>query len=106
MGELAKSLGVTIATDVNVPALVTALERGDARVVLPGTELTLVTARVNGSRRIELKGYDPARLDWYKSLGLFSEVIAYKTRLFVDEKRLAKAIDGLLGTTVPLAEAA
>ena len=106
LGELAKSLGVTIATDVNVPALVTALERGDARVVLPGTDLTLITARVNGSRRIELKGYDPARLDWYKSLGLFSEIIAYKTRLFVDEKRLEMAIDGLLGTTVPLAQAA
>ena len=60
LGELAKSLGVTIATDVNVPALVTALERGDARVVLPGTDLTLITAPVNGSRRIELKGYDPA----------------------------------------------
>ena len=106
LGELAKSLGVTIATDVNVPALVAALERGDAHVVLPGTDLTLVTARINGSRRTEVKRYDPARLDWYKSLGLFTEIVAYKTRLFVPETRLSNVIDALLGVSEPLARAA
>jgi hypothetical protein len=40
----------------------------------------LVTARVNGSRCTQLKGYDPARLDRYKSVGMFTEIAAYKTR--------------------------
>ena len=97
LGALAKSLGVTIATEVNVPALMTALERGDARVALPGTELILVTARVNGSRRIEIKGYDPARLAWYKSLGAFSEIVAYRTRLFIPLERSTEIVTTLIG---------
>ena len=38
---------------------------------------------VNGSQRIELVGFSPQRLDWYKSKGCFTEIIRYRTRLFV-----------------------
>jgi hypothetical protein len=38
---------------------------------------------VNGTQRLELVGWSPARLDWYKAQGCFTEIIRYRTRLFV-----------------------
>ena len=40
---------MTIATETNVPALVASLQRGEPRIVLPGTDLKLVTARVTAA---------------------------------------------------------
>jgi hypothetical protein len=37
---------------------------------------------VNGSRRLEIRDYPPERRNWLKSCGAFSEVLAFKTRLF------------------------
>lgn len=83
LGQLAKTLGVKIDVELDVAAVVRALEAANAKVLLPGTELTLVSAMVNDRRRIEVKGFSPERLAWYKSLGMFTEIIAYKTRLFL-----------------------
>lgn len=53
-------------------------------VAIPGLEgARLVTALVNGSRRLEIRDYPPARRNWLKSCGVFSEVLAFKTRLFL-----------------------
>ena len=38
---------------------------------------------VGGEQRLELTGYAPDRLDWYKTMGCFTEIIRYRTRLFV-----------------------
>jgi len=95
LGKLASMLGITIDVDMNVPALVAALGRRGTRVQLPGTPLTLASVLVNGSIRIEIKDYVSTRLDWYKSLGCFTEIVSYKTRLFLAVDR-AEAIIGEL----------
>ena len=38
---------------------------------------------VGGEQRLELTGYAPERLEWYKAKGCFTEIIRYRTRLFV-----------------------
>jgi len=38
---------------------------------------------VNGARRIEIVGAEAARIPELKALGCFTEIIAYKTRVFV-----------------------
>lgn len=45
--------------------------------------MTIKRAVVNGSARIELVGCPPAQLAWVKTLGCFTEVIAYRTRVFL-----------------------
>jgi hypothetical protein len=45
--------------------------------------LTVKRSLVGGEQRIELTGFSPARLDWYKGKGCFTEIIRYRTRLFV-----------------------
>ncbi|MDF8335573.1 strawberry notch family protein [Novosphingobium cyanobacteriorum] len=44
---------------------------------------TVRTSRVNGARRIEIVGAEAARIPELKALGCFTEIIAYKTRVFV-----------------------
>ena len=106
LGELAERLGVKIAINVDPAALVHAAISQGRRVNIPGTELALVSALVNGSRRIEIKGFAPERLDWYKSLGMFSEIIAYKTRLFAPVDRAEPIVTALVGQSLKLATAA
>jgi hypothetical protein len=106
LGELAERLGVNITIDVAPAALVQAANNPGRRVNIPGTELILVSSLVNGSRRIELKGYAPERLDWYKSLGLFTEIIAYKTRLFIPVDRAELIVATLCDQKSRLAAAA
>lgn len=45
--------------------------------------LTVKRALVGGEQRLELTGFSPDRLDWYKNKGCFTEIIRYRTRLFV-----------------------
>ena len=55
-------------------------------------ELVLRRSLVNGSQRLELAGYAPARLPWYKAQGCFTEIIRYQTRLFVPVDRAAEVL--------------
>ncbi|MCG2841243.1 strawberry notch family protein [Sandaracinobacter sp. RS1-74] len=48
---------------------------------LPGARLHKV--RVNDQQRLELRGYPVESLDWFKSLGCFTEIISFRTRLFL-----------------------
>ena len=45
--------------------------------------LTVRRSLVGGEQRIELAGFEPERLAWYKAKGCFTEIIRYRTRLFV-----------------------
>lgn len=84
LGELGVKLGFDIPLDVEPAELASAALRSGRPVPLPGTEqLVLRRALVNGSHRLELAGFAPARLAWYKEQGCFTEIIRYKTRLFV-----------------------
>src|SRR5690606_33647265 len=82
--ELFKALGLdaepTIAPDRVVQAV---LATGRAMEVKGREALTLKRSLVNGAQRLELVGWSAARLDWYKAQGCFTEIIRYRTRLFV-----------------------
>ena len=76
-------LGVsrTVPTD---PAKIAAAILGGGTWKAPHPlNFTIRTARVNGSRRIEIVGCDAARIPELKALGCLTEIIAYKTRVFV-----------------------
>ena len=56
---------------------------------------TIRTSRVNGAKRIEIVGAEAARIPELKGLGCFSEIIAYKTRMFVPVDRVEKILVNL-----------
>jgi predicted RNA methylase len=84
VGDLGKSLGLEIPIDLPPGELAAAVLRSGKALPVRGPEpLTLKRSLVNGSQRLELSGFGAARLDWYKAQGCFTEIIRYRTRLFV-----------------------
>lgn len=58
-----------------------------------------------GHDRCELTGFSDGQLDRLKALGLMSEIIAYKLRLFVPDNELAVSILSVLLTERPIIRA-
>ena len=52
---------------------------------------------MNGLPRIEIVGPPANQLAWLKSIGCFTEVIAYKTRVFVPVPEAAAVLERVLG---------
>nr|WP_239806580.1 hypothetical protein [Croceicoccus hydrothermalis] len=50
---------------------------------------------VGGEQRLELTGFSPDRLDWYKGKGCFTEIIRYRTRLFVPVSAASSVLPAL-----------
>jgi hypothetical protein len=100
--ELSDKLGLDAAIDVPADELAAAVLRTGKSLPFRGPEpLTLNRALVNGSQRLELAGFSPARLSWYKAQGCFTEIIRYQTRLFVPACRAAEVLQRLTGPGEP-----
>ena len=106
LGKLSTKLGIAIKIDIDPEVRVKSAIAQGRKVDLPGTEMSIWPSLVNGSRRIELKGFAPEKLDWYKSLGGFTEIIAYKTRLFLPVEKAPAIIALLTGANPAIAAAA
>jgi hypothetical protein len=92
-GWVAKAAGETPA--LGADAAWAALQ--DGRTVLDLADgLQLRRSRIMGAFRIELTGFSDGMLDRLKALGLISEIIAWKLRLFVPIGASGPAIVGTL----------
>jgi hypothetical protein len=95
--ELGSKLGLDVSLDVPPDELAGRVLRTGKPLPLRAVEdLVLKRALVNGTQRLELAGYAPARLPWYKAQGCFTEIIRYQTRLFVPVERAAEVLTRLL----------
>jgi len=56
---------------------------GSSAPVELGQGLTLVRRRVAGDIRLEIEGADRGTIKYLKSIGCFTEIIAYQLRVFV-----------------------
>ena len=94
--ELADGLGVDVDIKIPVGDIIAAARTrsGIAPAALEGAKLAL--SLVNGHQRIEVKDFPAHRLAHWKSLGCFSEIIAFKTRLFAPTDRAAEIITAMI----------
>ncbi|MBN8829563.1 MAG: strawberry notch family protein [Sphingomonadales bacterium] len=82
--ELCRALGLEREQTLSADDIVqTVLATGRAMEFAGREQLMVKRSLVNGSQRLELKGWSAARLDWYKAQGCFAEIIRYQTRIFV-----------------------
>jgi hypothetical protein len=97
LGELGEKLGLEIEITLPAGELAATVLRTGKPLPFRGPEpLILKRTLVNGSQRLELAGFSPARLAWYKAQGCFTEIIRYQTRLFVPVDRPAEVIARML----------
>lgn len=94
--KLESAFGLTSSIVLTPDELIEAARHGDGALI-PGLHgARLVSAMVNDSRRIEIRDFRPQDREWLKARGAFSEVIAYKTRLFLP----AGKADEILSTVI------
>ncbi|HZF43664.1 MAG TPA: strawberry notch family protein [Sphingomonadaceae bacterium] len=96
LAELAAKLGIDLPTQAPPQEICErVLGTGKPHPVRGAEDLTLKRSLVNGSQRLEITGFSAARLPWYKAQGCFTEIIRYKTRLFVPVERAQATIGRL-----------
>ncbi|WP_299309638.1 bifunctional class I SAM-dependent methyltransferase/DEAD/DEAH box helicase [uncultured Croceicoccus sp.] len=96
VADLCQALGIEGRQALPVGEVVTAVLQSGRRQDIAGPDdLMLKRSLVNGSQRLEVTGWSAARLDWYKAQGCFTEIIRYKTRLFVPTDGAAQIIERL-----------
>ena len=83
VGKLLKDLGVEAPTALSPSESLRAVQAGGTIALVRPVPCELKRSRVNGSWRIEIAGAPASQLAWFKSLGCFTEVIQFRTRLFV-----------------------
>jgi hypothetical protein len=93
--KLQAEFGLAKAIRLTPDEIIDAARHGDGALI-PGLDGTrLIAAFVNGSRRYELRDFPASRLAELKGLGCFTEIIAYKTRLFLPADRGAEILKAI-----------
>ncbi len=98
VGKLLKDLGVEAPAPLSPSETLRAVQAGGNIALVRPLPCELKRSRVNGSWRIEIAGAPASQLAWFKSLGCFTEVIQYRTRLFVPTEKAEAIITALIGT--------
>lgn len=97
--QLFTKLGIGQAEALPPPNIVKSAMSGRSVDLARPFPLTIKRALVNGSPRIELVGAPPSQLAWLKSLGCFTEVIQYRTRVFLPVPSAADIVARLVAGT-------
>lgn len=97
VGKLVKDLGVETPAPLCPSETLRAVQAGGSIALVRPVPCELKRSRVNGSWRIEITGAPASQLVWFKSLGCFTEVIQYRTRLFVPTEKAEAIITALIG---------
>ncbi len=94
------ALGIDRKETLPASAIAKAVAAGRSIDVTHPFPLTIKRSIVNGSQRIELVGFPADRLAWLKAAGCFTEVIQYRTRLFLPVAGAEAILETVLeGTT-------
>ncbi|MDR6790629.1 hypothetical protein J2Y58_004012 [Sphingomonas sp. BE138] len=95
--QLFGKLGISDRRTLSATEIVTAVESGSVIPIQQPFACEIRRSRVNASPRIEIAGAPADRLAWLKSLGCFTEIIAYKTRVFVPVDRAGDILAHIIG---------
>ena len=99
MADLSRAFGLDMNWTINPSRIAEMLmQSGKPFSVQSHDDLTAKRSLVNGSQRLELTGFSAERLDWYKSKGCFTEIIQYRTRVFVPVASADAVLGGFLDT--------
>lgn len=83
VAQLYTKLGLVTPDDLPVDAIARSVLSGRSVEVTRPFAMTLKRSLVNGNSRVEIVDAPATQLPWLKSLGCFTEIISYKTRVFV-----------------------
>lgn len=95
LGRLAENFGADAVPRLTVDEIIAAATAAEGGPLPALGKARLHRALVNGDARLEIRSYPFEKREWLKSLGCFTEIIQYRTRLFVPVDR-AVSILGMI----------
>jgi C-terminal domain on Strawberry notch homologue len=105
LGTLCEGLGID--SPKLTPHAIIASARGGARVTVNGIDTVVVKcSRVAGQQRLEIVGAPAKRLSWYKAKGCYTEIIAYRTRLFAPDAKADAILQAICASSPAVLAAA
>lgn len=99
MADLQSAFGLDGTVDLTATEMIAAAQKGSG-IAIPGLGgAMLAMALVNGTRRLEIRNCRPEDRERLKARGVFSEVIQYRTRLFVPLDRSNEVVEAIVAMT-------
>ena len=92
-------LGLDHTTVLSPTEIAIAVLKGGTIAIKQPFACEIKRARVNGQPRVEIAGAPAEQLPWLKSIGCFTEIIQYRTRVFVPVDRTAEIVERLTRTS-------
>lgn len=96
VAQLYTKLGIAKSEDLPVDAIAHSVMSGRSVDVTRPFPMTIRRAFVNGTQRIEIERAPAQQLAYLKSLGCFTEIIAYRTRVFLPVSKANAILERLL----------
>lgn len=93
--KVSQAFGVSMEISLSPAELVAGARTGGGIAISFLPPARLVRSYVNDDARLEIKDFPAGRLSWLKSLGCFTEIIAFNTRLFVPVNRAAEILGAI-----------
>ena len=84
------------APQLDANELIAGARAGGHMTITGPDTLTLKSTKIAGQERLELVGAFASRLSWYKAQGCTTDIIGYKTRLFVPHSTAQATIAAIL----------
>jgi len=97
VADVLKAFGVNSSVKLTDEAVVKALRENRSITIEQPFGAVLKRSRVAGDLRIEIAGVPADQVEWLKSIGCFTEIIAYRTRVFVPADNPEPVVKALLG---------
>jgi hypothetical protein len=98
--KLQAEFGLAQAIHLTPDEIIDAARHGDGALVPSLDSARLISSFVNGTRRLELRDYPFGQLAHLKSLGCFTEIISYKTRLFLPPERAVAILTAIADAAI------
>lgn len=96
LGQIGVAFGLRLETSLTPAEYLAAAEGRDGVAIAGLAPARLKTVLVNGQRRYELRDFPADRRPWLKALGCSTEIIAYKTRLFLPRDMADQILEQIL----------
>ncbi len=98
VANLLQKFDIAAAIELTPETIVNALSESRTVPIRQPFEATIKCSRVAGEKRFEIAGAPAEQLPWLKSIGCFTEIISFRTRVFVPTGSAAAIFAKLLKT--------
>ena len=96
--KVAQAFGIAMTIALSPAELIAAARSNGGVGISALGAARLIRSFVNNEPRLEIKDFSPDKREWLKAAGCFTEIIAYKTRIFIPTDRAEAILSTILGT--------